>query len=98
MRSRDKSGRVDEGYQPRLWLTLVGLGLLVAYVLYFVAANDDRVSVSFLFFDAKTGLIWVILLSLAIGIAVGLLLSQLYRRRSASKATPSPSRSGDSKL
>jgi uncharacterized integral membrane protein len=98
MRRKDKSGRVDEGYQPRLWLTLVGLGLLVAYVLYFVAANDDRVSVSFLFFDAKTGLIWVILLSLAIGITVGLLLSQLYRRRSASKATPSPSRSGDSKL
>ena len=50
-----------------------------------MAANNDRVSVKFLFFDATTGLIWVILLSLAIGVVAGLLLSQLYRRRSASK-------------
>jgi len=93
---RDRTRKLDESYQPRLWLVLGGLGLLVAYVLYFVLANDDEVSVDFLFFDATTGLIWVILLSLAIGLVAGLLLSQLYRRRSASTATPSATRSGDS--
>jgi uncharacterized integral membrane protein len=101
MRLRGRAGKVDEDYQPRLWLTLLLLGLLLAYVLYFVAANDEQVSVEFLFFDATLGLIWVILLSVAIGLAAGLLLSQLYRRRSAtrssaSKPTPSATRSGDS--
>lgn len=96
MRGRKGSHKLDESYQPRLWFVLGGLGLLIAYVLYFVVANNDRVAVKFLFFDARTGLIWVILLSLAIGLAAGLLLSQLYRRRSVSKATPSEIRSGDS--
>jgi uncharacterized integral membrane protein len=97
MRLRGRSGKIDETYQPRLWITIVVLGLLLAYVIYFVAANDDEVSVKFLFADAETSLIWVILLCLAIGIAAGVLLSQLYRRRSsASSATPSEIRSGDS--
>ena len=96
-----RAGKVDEDYQPRLWLTIVILGLLLAYVLYFIAANDNQVSVKFLFFDATLGLIWVILLSVGIGLAAGLLLSQLYRRRSASKRaartpTPAATRSGDS--
>jgi uncharacterized integral membrane protein len=92
-----RTADLDERYQARLWVVLGALGLLVAYVLYFVLANDGDVSVDFLFFDATTGLIWVILLSLAIGLVAGLLLSQLYRRRrSASSATPSATRSGDS--
>ena len=78
---RDRVGKIDDSYQPRLWLSLGGLVLLAAYVIYFVVANDDDVSVDFLFFEARTGLIWVILLALAIGIVGGVLLSQLYRRR-----------------
>ena len=97
MRLRGRRGKLDETYQPRLWITIVLLGLLLAYVIYFVAANDEEVSVQFLFVEADTSLIWVILLSLAIGLAAGVLLSQLYRRRSsASSATPSEIRSGDS--
>jgi len=101
MRLGGRAGKVDEDYQPRLWLTLAGLGLLLAYVLYFIAANDKQVSVKFLFFEATLGLIWVILLSVGIGVAGGLLLSQLYRRRSASRRaarmpTPSATRPGDS--
>ena len=101
MRLGKRAGKVDEDYQPRLWLTVAVLGLLLAYVLYFIAANDEQVSVKFLFFDATLGLIWVILLSLGIGIAGGLLLSQLYRRRSATRRaartpTPSATRAGDS--
>jgi uncharacterized integral membrane protein len=96
MRLRDRAGKIDESYQPRLWFILGALVLLAAYMIYFVVANDDDVSVDFLFVDARTGLIWVILLALAIGLLAGVLLSQLYRRRSASRVTPSEMRSGDS--
>jgi uncharacterized integral membrane protein len=96
MRPEGRTKKIEE-YQPRLWLTLVALGLLLAYVLYFIAANDDEVSVKFLFAEAQTSLIWVILLCLAIGIVAGVLLSQLYRRRrSPSSETPSEIRSGGS--
>jgi uncharacterized integral membrane protein len=77
--------RVDrEGlkeFQPRLWLILVGLLLLAAYVIAFVLANRNRVAVHFVFFTARVSLIWLILLSLGIGFLGGVLLSQLYRRR-----------------
>lgn len=87
---RDRARNVDESFQPRLWIALGGLVLLAAYVIYFIVANDDEVSVDFLFFSARTGLIWVILLCLAIGIVGGVLLSQLYRRR---RGQSSPARS-----
>ena len=45
--------QIDEAYQPRLWVTLVVLAPLVAYLLYFIAANDDEVSVKFLFVEAR---------------------------------------------
>jgi uncharacterized integral membrane protein len=97
MRPEGRTKRIGETYQPRLWLTIVVLGLLLAYVIYFIAANDQDVSVKFLFAEAQTSLIWVILLCLAIGIVAGVLLSQLYRRRrAASSETPSAIRSGDS--
>jgi uncharacterized integral membrane protein len=97
MRLRDRTDKLGEDYQPRLWLVIGGLVLVVAYILYFVAANDDEVSVQFLVADARTSLIWVILLSLFLGVVIGVLLSQLYRRRrSASSVTPSSTRSGDS--
>ena len=68
-------------WQPRLYLVLIGLGLLLAYAIAFVVQNDERVRVDFVLASADVSLIWVILLSLAIGILVGVLLSQLYRRR-----------------
>ena len=97
MRLRARSLNAD--HQPRLWLYIVVLLLLAAYAIYFVSANSDEVSVSFLFVEARISLIWVILLSLAIGLVAGALLSQVYRRRhtrAASSATPSEIRSGDS--
>ena len=68
-------------WQPRLYLVLIGLGLLLAYAIAFVVQNDERVRVDFVLASADVSLIWVILLSLAIGVLVGVLLSQLYRRR-----------------
>jgi uncharacterized integral membrane protein len=70
-----------ETFQPRLWVTIVALGLIVAYLIAFVAKNDARVEVHFVFFTLTTSVIWLILLGLAIGLVVGVLLSQLERRR-----------------
>ena len=71
-----------ETFQPRLWLTVVGLVLIGAFIVAFVAENNKRVTVHFVLFSARTSVIWVILLTLTIGVVGGLLLSQLVRRRS----------------
>ena len=70
-----------ETFQPRLWLSVLGLVLIGAYVVAFIAENNKRVTVHFVLFSAETSVIWVILFTLAIGIVGGLLLSQLERRR-----------------
>ena len=75
-----------ETFQPRLWLTVAGLALIVAYVVGFIAENTKSVTVHFVLLKAHTFVIWVILLSLAIGIVCGLLLSQLERRRRRQKS------------
>lgn len=92
-------------WQPRLWLTLATLILIGAYLIAFVVGNDEEASVDFVFAEARTSLIWVILLSLLAGLVGGVLLSQLHRRRldrrrqprisEASEATPSPISDGD---
>ncbi|MDQ2982406.1 MAG: lipopolysaccharide assembly protein LapA domain-containing protein [Actinomycetota bacterium] len=68
-------------WQPRLYLHVIGLVLIGAYVIAFVLENRMRVSVHFVFLTAHVSLIWLILLSLAIGVLGGVLLSQVYRRR-----------------
>ena len=57
------------------------MALIIAYVVAFVAQNNKSVKVHFVLVTANTSVIWLILLSLVIGIVGGLLLSQLYRRR-----------------
>ena len=75
----------DEGFrrqwQPRLYLKILLLGLVLGYGTAFVLENRKQVRVHFVLGKAGVSLIWLILLSLAIGIVGGLLLSQLYRRR-----------------
>jgi uncharacterized integral membrane protein len=70
-----------ETFQPRLWFIVGALALIVAYLVAFVAENDKKVTVHFVFYTGHTSVIWLILLSLAIGLVAGLLLSQLERRR-----------------
>jgi uncharacterized integral membrane protein len=70
-----------ETFQPKLWLVLIGLGLLVVYVVAFIAENNKRVGVHFVFFSAHTSVIWLIVISVGIGLLIGLLISQLTRRR-----------------
>jgi uncharacterized integral membrane protein len=81
LRDRVSDPATREAFQPKLWLTLVALALILVYLVAFIAKNDAEVEIHFVLFTAHTSVIWLILLSLAIGVVGGLLLSQLYRRR-----------------
>ena len=69
-------------WQPGLWLRIVGLLLVVAYVVAFVVQNSQQVRIDFVFGTASVGLIWLLLLGVGIGLLAGILLAQLHRRRS----------------
>jgi uncharacterized integral membrane protein len=79
----EREREFDQHWQPKLWLTIGVLILIAAYLIAFVVGNSDDASVNFIFAEARTSLIWVILLSLLAGLIGGILLSQLYRRRQA---------------
>lgn len=81
LRRKGVDPETRETFQPRLWLIVGGLALLMAYVVAFIAQNNKSVTVHFVLVSAKTSVIWLILLSLAIGLIGGVLLSQLERRR-----------------
>ena len=94
----------ERSWQPRLWVTLALLILIGGYLIAFVVRNDEDAEVDFVFADATTSLIWVILLSLLAGLVGGVLLSQISRRRQtrragatseARSATPSSISDGD---
>jgi uncharacterized integral membrane protein len=76
-----RGGGGEDTFQARLWLTIGSLLLAFAYVVAFVIANSDTVKISFVFFSARSSLVWLVLLSLVIGLVGGILLSQLVRRR-----------------
>ncbi len=81
---RSFTNRLEEGrqtFQPGLWTILIGIGLVVFYLLLFVVLNTRHVKVSFVFAATTVSLIWVILLSLAAGLFLGVLVSQLHRYR-----------------
>jgi uncharacterized integral membrane protein len=81
---RGLTQRLEEGrrtFQPGLWARLFGLAVIGIYFVLFVVLNAKAVKVRFVFATAKVSLIWVILLSLLIGLVAGTLLSQLHRHR-----------------
>ena len=73
--------QLHENWQPRLYLRLLVLGVLVAYAIAFVLENKRAVHLHFVVATASVSLVWLILLSLAIGLLGGILLAQLERRR-----------------
>jgi uncharacterized integral membrane protein len=77
----DRERQFERTWQPRLWISLALLVLIVAYLIAFVVGNDEEARVDFVFASATTSLIWVILLALLAGLLGGVLLSQLHRRR-----------------
>ena len=72
--------KINDRWQPRLYLRLFALLLLIAYVIAFVLENRKHVHMHFVFGTASVSLIWLILLSLGIGLVGGILLAQLERR------------------
>jgi uncharacterized integral membrane protein len=80
-RPRIDTGEVSDRWQPRLYLRLIVLGLLVAWAIAFVLENRKRVNVHFVLATAGVSLVWVILLALGVGLLGGILLAQLERRR-----------------
>jgi len=80
-RPRDAAGRIDEQWQPRLYIRWIALIAVTAYLIAFILENGKHVSVHFVFRTTRVSLIWVILLTLALGAIGGILIAQLDRRR-----------------
>ena len=80
-RPRIDTNEVSDRWQPRLYLRLIVLGLLVAYAIAFILKNRTQVEVHFVLWTAHVSLVWVILLALGVGLLLGILLAQLERRR-----------------
>ena len=85
-RQRDAAGQLDEQWQPKVYARLIVLALVVAYAIAFILENGKHVSVHFVFATTRVSIVWLILLSLAVGFVVGILLSQLERRRRRRRA------------
>ena len=80
-RKSTDTGEIQEQWQPRLYLRLLLIVLLAAWAVAFVLENRKSVNLHFVFVTASVSLVWLILLALAVGFVVGVLLSQLERRR-----------------
>jgi len=63
------------------WIQLTAIGLVALYAILFIVLNTHRAKVSFVFASTKISVIWVILLSLAVGFVLGVLGARLNRRR-----------------
>ena len=80
-RPRIDTDDVSDRWQPRLYLRLLILGLLIAYAIAFILENRTQVTIHFVLWTATVSLVWVILLALGVGLLLGILLAQLERRR-----------------
>ena len=65
---------------------LVLVGVVAVFAVLFIGMNTHDTKVDFVFGSTKISVIWVILLSLALGFALGALLPQLRRRRRGKKS------------
>jgi uncharacterized integral membrane protein len=63
------------------WIQLTAIGLVALYTILFIVLNTNRAKVSFVFASTRISVIWVILLSLAVGFVLGVLGTRLNRRR-----------------
>ncbi|HEX6789249.1 MAG TPA: LapA family protein [Gaiellaceae bacterium] len=77
---------LQENWQPLLYVRVGIVVVLAAYVIAFIIENRKSVSVHFVLATARVSLVWLILLSLALGFVAGILLSQLERRRRRRRA------------
>jgi uncharacterized integral membrane protein len=85
-KQRDAAGELEEHWQPRLYVRWIALIAVTAYLIAFILENGKHVSVHFVFKTTRVSLIWVILLTLALGAIGGILIAQLDRRRRRQKS------------
>jgi uncharacterized integral membrane protein len=69
------------GRRPSEWAQLAAIGIVALYALLFIVLNTRHVKVSFVVFSTRVSVIFVILLSIVVGMVLGAFLSRLNRRR-----------------
>ena len=62
------------------WKLVLWVGIAV-YAVLFLLLNDEQQDVSFVFFTVRTRLIWLILLSMALGAALAVIGPRWWRSR-----------------
>jgi uncharacterized integral membrane protein len=67
--------------QKRRWVKLVLMGAVAVYAVLFIAFNTTRAKIDFVFASTRISLIFLVLLALAVGFALGYFTSQLRRHR-----------------
>jgi uncharacterized integral membrane protein len=85
-----KRQELQENWQPLLYVRVALVVVLAAYVIGFILENRHAVKLHFVLVSAHVSLVWLILLSLALGFLAGILLSQLERRRRRRRAGKQP--------
>ena len=67
--------------EVRSWLIVLTLALAVAYLIAFAVENTTSVPIHWVFGTTHSSVIWVIFVSLALGLIVGVLAVHLNGRR-----------------
>ena len=83
---KKQGAEFEETWQPKLWSKIILLILLVGYGIALVVANSTKVKISFLVASIKVSEIWLILLCFVLGMASGVLVSQMHRHRKVERA------------
>jgi uncharacterized integral membrane protein len=76
-----------------VWVRVVALVALAAYLIAFIVENSKSRPIHFVFGTAQVSVIWLILLTLGIGVVIGVLASQVAhrrRRRQLERQAPPP--------
>jgi uncharacterized integral membrane protein len=84
-RHRERVANARRDPDLRVWIRVVALGALAAYLVAFIVENSKARPLHFVFTTAHVSLDWLILLSVAIGVVIGVLASQVAHRRRARK-------------
>jgi uncharacterized integral membrane protein len=78
--------RLRDAPEQRVYVLVGILAVIALYLVGFVASNTKSVKVSFVLFSTSASLIWVILISLILGVVAGVALTGLVRRRRAAES------------
>ena len=70
----------DAGGRQIPWKVVIW-GAVAAYAVLFLLLNDEKQSVSFVFFTVNTRLVWLILLSMGLGAALAIIGPRWWRSR-----------------